>query len=152
MESLINLGVFVFLLALGYLAGHAAEKKHYASIIAREKETLNLPAVTIRHVEDEEMVESAWLVSGSVCVGLDYFKMVLANLRKIFGGRVGAYETLVDRARREATLRMKKQAAGADIVLNTRYETSSIGQNAGGKNAVGAVEVLAYGTAVIYKK
>ena len=44
----------------------------------------------------------------------------------MFGGRVSAYETLVDRARREAILRMKEEAKGADIILNMRLETSSI--------------------------
>ena len=71
-----------------------------------------------------------------------------AGLRNFFGGRVSAYETLVDRARREATLRMKQQADawGADTICNVRIETSSISK--GAKGRVGAVEVYAYGTAL----
>ena len=44
-------------------------------------------------------------------VSVDYFKRFLAGLRMIFGGRVSSYESLLDRARREALLRMRLQAA-----------------------------------------
>jgi uncharacterized protein YbjQ (UPF0145 family) len=89
------------------------------------------------------------LVIGSVVVSIDYFKRFLAGLRNLFGGRVTAYETLLDRARREALLRMKEQAeaAGAKLVFNVKYETSSISK--GRKDTVGSVEMLAYGTALI---
>ena len=52
---------------------------------------------------------------------------------------------LVDRARREAILRMKEQAADADLFVNLKLETSSVSQ-------VGSVEVLAYCTAIWYGK
>ena len=48
------------------------------------------------------------LVQGSAVISIDYFKRMLAALRNIVGGEVKSYETLVDRARREATLRMKR--------------------------------------------
>jgi len=69
-------------------------------------------------------------------------------LRNFFGGRVSSYETLVERARREATLRMKQEAAefGAQVVFNLKLETASVSQ--GRKGQVGAVEVYAYGTAM----
>lgn len=59
---------------------------------------------------------------------------------------------MVDRARREAILRMKDQAFGYDYVLNLRIETSTIGNAANQKGNVGSVEVLAYGTAVKVEK
>jgi uncharacterized protein YbjQ (UPF0145 family) len=52
-------------------------------------------------------------VSGSVVVSVDYFKRFLAGLRTLVGGRVTSYETLLDRARREAILRCKETRAGA---------------------------------------
>lgn len=60
-----------------------------------------------------------------------------------------AYETLLDRGRREALLRMKEQAIewGATQILNVRLETSSI-WGAEGKQSVGNVEVIAYGTGI----
>ena len=82
-------------------------------------------------------------------VSVDYFKRFLAGLRSVFGGRVTSYETLLDRARRESILRMKEAAdgLGAEMVFNIKVETASISK--GRRNAVGSVEVLAYGTALI---
>jgi uncharacterized protein YbjQ (UPF0145 family) len=92
---------------------------------------------------------STRLVAGSVVISVDYFKRFLAGLRNIFGGRVRSYESLLDRARREAILRMKAEAKalGADMVFNIKMETASISK--GRRNAIGAVEVLAYGTACV---
>ena len=86
--------------------------------------------------------------AGSVVVSIDYFKRFVAALRNIVGGSVGSYETLVDRARREAVLRLKESAKGANIVVNVRVETSSIGASADRRSSVGSVEALAYGTAI----
>ena len=60
-----------------------------------------------------------------------------------------AYESLLDRGRREAILRMKEQAIawGATQVINVRLETSSIGKQTGGKGLV-SIEVIAYGTGI----
>jgi uncharacterized protein YbjQ (UPF0145 family) len=152
MESLINLGVFLFLLTLGYSAGRYAEKKHYRSIIRREQDFLRLPAVTLKGALDNtRQVQSARLVAGSVVISIDYFKRFLASLRNLFGGNVVSYETLIDRGRREAILRMKEQMPDADIIVNTRIETAVIGASANQKNNVGSIEVLAYGTAVRYQ-
>ena len=70
-------------------------------------------------------------------------------LRSILGGRITAYETLLDRARREAVLRMKEEASAlnANIIYNIKLETASISKNAAG--SIGSVEVFAYGTAII---
>ncbi|MGQ0547496.1 MAG: YbjQ family protein, partial [Betaproteobacteria bacterium] len=50
------------------------------------------------------------LVAGSVVIADDYFKSLLAGLYSFFGGPVRSYESLLDRARREAVLRMKAEA------------------------------------------
>jgi uncharacterized protein YbjQ (UPF0145 family) len=137
----------VALIILGYWTGSAVEKKHYRSIKSRERKLLNLPAVTGKNFLDEKTeIEKAELVTGSVVISIDYFKRFLAALRNLFGGEVTSYETLVDRARREAVLRMKEKAEDADIIINLRIETSSIGRKA--SNRIGSIEALAYGTAV----
>ena len=148
MEELISFGIFLVLMTIGYFSGKSAEKRHYQSILAREREFVNLPAVTLKRTDDERPVAEANLVSGSVVISVDYFKRFVAGLRNFFGGRMGAYESLVDRARREAILRMKEQAKRADIILNMRLETSTM--NDGAKNAVSSIEVIAYGTAIKY--
>ncbi len=143
----------LFFLGLGYIVGTIAEKRHYRSIETRERQYLSLPAVTIKNIDHQgAKIESVALVQGSAVISVDYFKRMLAGLRNIFGGRVKSYETLLDRARREATLRMKKQALFSDIVLNMRVETSAIGKSANRKKSIGSIEALVYGTAITYRK
>ncbi len=145
---MIELAIFLTLLTLGYGVGQYAEKRHYRSILEREARLNALPAIAARFPPAESHYEQA-LVYGSTVVSVDYFKRFLAALRNLFGGRVTAYETLLDRARREALLRMKAQAEalGAAMVFNVKYETMSISK--GASQTIGSVEVLAYGTALI---
>ena len=145
-----DLVLFLLLLTLGYCCGSLVERRHYASICRREQQQLQFQAMTIEPRLAPEKVQECFLVQGSAVISIDYFKRLLAILRNIFGGRVKAYESLVDRARREATLRLKEQALaqGADMVVNLRLETSAIGNSANRKKQVGSVEAIAYGTAV----
>ena len=151
-----NLDLFIFLalLVLGYGCGSIAEKRHYRSIQRREKELVKLAVVTAEGRFKEGAVKQSFLVNGSTVVSNDYFKRLLAILRNIFGGRVKAYESLIDRARREAILRMKEEARanGAHMIVNLRLETSTIGRSANKKNRVGSIEALAYGTAVVMNR
>lgn len=146
---MVDLIVFVTLLALGYGFGRYAENRHYRSIIKREKELSRIPAVAQRFPPHTAKPYKVELVTGSVVISIDYFKRFLASLRNLIGGRIKSYESLLDRARREAILRMKEHAdkLGAEMVFNIKLETSSIFK--GRKNQVGSVEVLAYGTALI---
>lgn len=145
---------FLFLLCLAYFTGTAIEKAHYRAIEERERLYLNLPAVTSKKIVDGSQILEARLCCASVVISLDYFKRFLAGLRKVVGGRIKSYETLLDRGRREAILRVKKQARTmqADIILNLRLETSGIGQQTKKKGSIGSFEVMAYGTAVKLKK
>jgi uncharacterized protein YbjQ (UPF0145 family) len=145
----VDIIVFVVLLALGYGFGRLAEKRHFASIIEREELLRDLltfsgriPPLGLGPVE-------AVLVGGNVVISIDYFKRISAALRGLIGGRVLAYESLLERARREAILRMKQQAfdSGASHVINVKLETASISKGRG--QQVGSVEVYAYGTALI---
>lgn len=151
-----NLDLFIFLLlmVLGYTCGTIAEKRHYKSIIKREKELIKLMLVNVEGRFADGAVSESFLVSGSMVVSNDYFKRLLAILRNFFGGRVKSYESLIDRARREAILRMKEEAKskGAHMIVNLRLETSTIGRSANKKNSVGSIEALAYGTAVVMNR
>jgi len=151
-----NLDLFIFLalMVLGYTAGSIAEKRHYKSIHRREKELVKLAVVTAEGRFREGAVKDSFLVNGSTVISNDYFKRLLAILRNIVGGRVKAYESLIDRSRREAILRMKEKARaeGAHMIVNLRLETSTIGRSANKKNRVGSIETLAYGTAVVMNR
>ena len=143
-----DLIIFLVLLAIGFGFGRYAETKHYKSIIKREKELNSIPAVATKILAPARNDLRSQLVTGSVVISIDYFKRFIAGLRNIFGGRVTSYETLLDRARREAILRMKEEAKklNAELVFNIKLETASIHKGRG--NSIGSVEVLAYGTAL----
>ena len=92
------------------------------------------------------------LVSGNVVISVDYFKRFAAGVAGVFGGRIRYYESLLERGRREAILRMREAAAnrGAQAVFNVKLETASVSK--GASKTIGSIEVLAYGTAVIPPK
>jgi len=147
-----NLLFFLTLIAIGYVIGTLVEKRHYRSINDREKKLLYLPVITMKTVtHPDKKIASAELVCGSAVISIDYFKRFLASLRNIFGGTVKSYESLIDRARREALIRMKEMAVDATVIVNVRIETSTIGRNAN-KKGVGCLEAIAYGTAVTLEK
>lgn len=151
MEGAYQLILVMVLLVVAYFIGGYRERRHYRSIIERETALNSLPAVSIKTPPEGPFEHE--LVMGNVTISVDYFKRFLAALHAFFGGRVTSYETLLDRARREALLRMKAMAKekNAKLVMNVKYETASIYKGAG--NNIGSVEVLAYGTALIpYEK
>lgn len=148
MEYLILLAFWSVPVALGYVFGRAAESRHYRSIIAREKEQLQLPATTLKTVVRGGPVARSELVTGSVVISVDYFKKAASALRSLVGGSVRSYETLLDRAKREAVLRLKESCPGADEIINLRLETLPLAGSQ--RNQVTGVEVLAYGTAIYY--
>lgn len=137
--------IFILLLGFGYLFGMLAEKRHYKSIFKRELQLNQLPAIASRYPPDDQAYEQH-LVTGSVVVASDYFKSFLASLINLFGGSIISYETLLDRARREAILRMKEQAKElkSASIFNIKYVTATIGNG-----RTGSIEVLAYGTAMV---
>jgi uncharacterized protein YbjQ (UPF0145 family) len=139
-----------FLLSLiitGYIFGQIHERRHYASIRRRESEVVHLVTTNSKRILGDvgEVVE-ARLVQGGVVISVDYFKRIVTSLRNFFGGNIRGYETLVDRARREAILRLKESCPDATQIINLRLETSSIYKGKG--NQIGSVEVLAYATAI----
>ena len=147
-EVILRLGPIFLLLAVGFASGSWLEARHFSSIRERERMLRSFPAVTFEEVPPDWRVAGSGLVAGSAVVSLDYFKRFLASLRVLFGGRIRAFEPLLDRGRREAVLRMKEAAlnAGYDAVINVRLETSRIANADGGGTA--GVEMLAYGTAL----
>lgn len=141
-----DLLILLLLLVLGYFFGQMAEKKHFRSIIKREEEYRQILTFAKRFPLTNEGDQKAALVGGNVVISVDYFKRFVATLRSLVGGRVTTYESLLERARREAILRMKADARqkGLNTIVNVKLETASITK--GSKNQVGAVEVYAYGT------
>ena len=150
MEGLFQLGLTVGLLSLGYVVGKAREGRHYASIRDREAQLRHVMAVTLRDMPGVSGACQPALVTGAVCISIDYFKRFTAGLYFLFGGRVSAYETIIDRARREAILRMKElaHAQGYEAIICVRVETARIASSRNDGKGTAAMEVVAYGTAV----
>lgn len=145
---MIELITFLILIGVGYFVGQSFEQQHYASIKARERKTLHVPMMTFGAKQALPHAHEAKLFVGSVVVANDYFKTFSAGLRNLVGGRMLVYESLVDRGRREALLRMKEEAIawGASQVINVRFETSNIAGQSG--QGAACIEVMAYGTAI----
>ncbi|HEY0491496.1 MAG TPA: heavy metal-binding domain-containing protein [Telluria sp.] len=149
-ELAITLAFWGVPIVLGYFFGRAAEAKHFRSIVQREESAVHLPTTSAKAPIGTGDIERSELVHGSVVISIDYFKRALAALHTIIGGPVKSHESLLDRARREAVLRMKESCPGAHEIVNLRLETCPIANNVAGD--IGSVEVLAYGTAVYFAR
>jgi len=140
MGDLIELAFAVLAVILGFIFGRRAEKRHYESIGAREVELLPLSVRVDPNFSND--ASDATLVMGSVVIASDRFKALVGSLQGFFGGRVTSAEPLMDRARREAILRLKAKAKawGAREIVNLRVDTSMLDKQ--------GVEVFASATAV----
>lgn len=153
LNLLFNLGLPILLLLLAYFVGSFLERRHFAKIRKREDEHFGFPVVTFDRMPADWDASSSRLVSGSIVISLDYFKRVIAGLRAIVGGRIKTYEPLLERARREALLRMVEAARddGYDGIYNVRLETSRLANAGGDGKGTAGVEMLAFGTAVKFR-
>ena len=145
-----DLLIAIALLIICYFTGRSREKKHYKIIREREVKLYKQPHINFsKNVNISQPVKNAQLVSASVVIGCDYFKVFLASLRNIFGGNVSAYESVLDRGRREAILRIRESAyrMRADLVMNIKIETVMLSEQ-----TMSQVCITAYGTAVEYDK
>ena len=140
--------LFVFLLGMGFFIGRFLEQRHYRSIRKREKALAKVLTFAVRFPPNLIDAQDCRLVSGTVVISSDYFKQFVASLRSLVGGRFRGYETLLDRARREAILRMKEDAqkAGYSLIVNVKLASTSI--SGGRRGAIPSFELLAYGTAL----
>jgi uncharacterized protein YbjQ (UPF0145 family) len=151
LDLVISLGTMLLLLGLGFFVGKHLETKHFEDIRRREKQTLHVPVMNFGSKYPVPGATAAQLVTGSVVISSDYFKTMIAGFINLVGGRVVVYESLLERARREAILRMKEEAIawGATQIVNVRMESATIG---GGNNSsqqgIVSVEIIAYGTGI----
>lgn len=138
---------FVIIL-IGFLIGRAIEHAHFKELRKWElviKEEILI--TNLKTIPRDLKVEKTFLCTGCTVIAGDAFKTFIAQLKQIVGGRLGTYETLLTRARREALVRAAQEAYqhGAKVLMNVRFETSTLGKQRGGA----MVEVLVYATALI---
>jgi uncharacterized protein YbjQ (UPF0145 family) len=145
-----SFGFPLMLLVGAYFIGSWIEKKHFRDIREREANAHGFPVVSFDTMPEDWNVNSSHMVSGSIVISLDYFKRIIAGLKGLVGGRIKTYEPLLERARREAILRMTEEARsqGFDAIFNVRLETSRLANARRDGKGIAGVEMLAFGTAV----
>jgi len=143
MEGLIfQIVLFLILFAVGWGFGRHIEQKHLRELDEKERQFAHIRIDTNRFVQTNTPGQ---MISSNVVISHDYFKYVLASIRNFFGGRLVSYESVVERARREAVIRLKQEAhaMGAKQIMGVRLSTTELGTQGG------MVEVFAYGTAIL---
>ena len=139
--------IFLIVLLLGLVFWKLAEKKHYKSIVEREEKYKDIAVISDRDLRAIKSIKAiGQMQTGGTVVAIDSFKKLMAGFVNIFGWKMKSYESLLDRARREATLQVKEKAFNkwCNCLVNLRIETSSITKNA--KQKIWSVEAMAYAT------
>ena len=80
-------------------------------------------------VEGRMATQYLGIVSGETIMGANIFRDFLAGIRDIVGGRSGAWEEVMQEARKEALLEMQSHAArlGADAVIGVQLTFNALG-------------------------
>ena len=97
---------------------------------------------TSDEVPGREIAETLGLVTANSVRARNIGRDILASLKNITGGEIGAYRQLLVESREQALAQLtsEAEALGADAVVALRLSTAEVMQ--------GAAEILAYGTAV----
>ncbi|MEM7456564.1 MAG: heavy metal-binding domain-containing protein [Planctomycetota bacterium] len=149
MGLIIPLVITGILLALGLIVGQMAEKKHFSSLDAREEANRGIVQTQVgSFLVPASQRGQPSLVCSECVIASDYFKNFLSGFRKFFGGEMKSYNTLIERARREAIMRLVEQAHGYgyNAICNVRVEPVDITGNIA-KKAAATVCVVASATA-----
>ena len=148
-DLIIGLVTFLFLLALGLFVGGATERRHFRNLQQREDQQADCFVTQIKSFPNAAPGElPPRMVVAEVVIATDYLKSFLAKLRNIFGGEVRSYQSLLVRARREASLRILEEARrqGYNAVCNLRFDTADVGGSSTAQR-VAMVAIIASGTA-----
>jgi uncharacterized protein YbjQ (UPF0145 family) len=136
-----KIGLTLVLFCIGFAFGRYYERKHLRELEENEKRFAHIRLDTNKFQTSER---TGQFVSSNVVISHDYFKYIIASIQNFFGGRLTTYESVVDRARREAVVRLKREAEkmGSTHIMGLRLSTTEMGMEGG------MVEVFAYGTAI----
>lgn len=138
---IIQIVIFAILFSVGFGFGRYIERKHLQYLDEQEQ---RLAYIRVNNSRFNESTFPGHMISSNVVISHDYFKYAIANVQNMLGGRLTSYESVVERARREAIVRLKLEAEkmGADQIMGIRLSTTELGMQGG------MVEVFAYGTAI----
>lgn len=150
MELFITLGAFVFFMALGFFVGGYMERSHFRLLDEREGGNAGFLVTQLKSYPSAVVGASPpTMLCGEAVISSDYLKTFLAKMRKIFGGEMKSYQSLLIRARREALQRLIEtaRAAGYNAVCNVRYVSTDISGASKRRSKVVMVTILVSGTA-----
>ncbi len=99
--------------------------------------------VTSNKIAGKKIVKTVGWVKGSTIRARHLGRDIMAGLRGVVGGEITEYTKMMAESREQAIQRMTQdaEAQGANAVVNLRFTTSMVMQNAS--------EILAYGTGVV---
>lgn len=102
---------------------------------------------TTATLQGREIADYKGIVTGEAILGANIFKDLFAGIRDIVGGRSGAYEEELAKARAIALDEMTERAArlGANAVIGVDLDYETVGQNGS------MLMVSATGTAVVVR-
>ncbi len=147
---------FLIILGTFYAFSVFIENEHMKELARREKYfSERIRINNMKTLPIEMKVKEAFLCSGNVVMGANYYRRFAARLKQVIGGHLKGLENILQRGYREARLRMMENAykKGATIIINVRYETTCIGRTDRRGNRNGSmIEVFAYGTAICPEK
>ncbi len=148
-ELALQIGVPLALIAFGLTVGRLLENRHLRQLTEREAAAADVLVTDLRGFPGGDGTTPSTIVTGEAVMGADYLRVMLGQLVKIVGGRMGGYELLARRARREACLRMieSARAAGYDAVCNVRLDTADLVASTQRQQGLVSIAVLATGTA-----
>ena len=128
-EAIVFVVMPLSLILLGWIVGGAKERKHLRVLEHFFRHNRCLVTEIRSFPEGAEPGHGATLINAEVVVAEDYLKTILAGLRQIFGGEMKSYQSLMQRARQEVTLRMIKEAEkhGHNAVCNIRIDFVRLG-------------------------
>jgi len=152
-DQLINIAIQLVLLPIAFIIGRSTERKHFKRLEEDELRYRQIRCTNLKRVSDPQTVAEATVVLGHVVIATDYWKSFVTKLRNLVGGEMRAAQSLMIRGRREAMVRMLKEAheRGATEVWNVRFGFASISQMRGNQGAM-QVEIYAWGTAVTRRR
>jgi uncharacterized protein YbjQ (UPF0145 family) len=140
----------------GCIIGCLTESAHYKKLARDEQELSDVMVSDMKVLPANWNASNPVFVCENVAIANDFWKTFLFQFRKIFGGPCYGFQRMLERARREALVRMMRRAKslGANVVWNVRFDTMNIkmgSHDGNGKYYAAGVEVCAYGTAFFVK-
>ena len=122
---------------------HKKSKEEEAAEIERDRRISEIPFITSDSFASHKTIKTLGTARGATVRAKHLGSDIAASLKNMVGGEIKGYTSLLVEGREEAIRRMRLDAdsLGANAIVSVRFSTSMI--------EVGAVEVMAYGTAIV---